>query len=380
MRILIVSDTFVPDKTAGSNLLKDLINNLKKKNQVTLICARDRYIKNFKKKNFNLININCGYIKHHKFLLRGFFEFLMPFILWIRTKKILNIINPEIIICYSPSIFFYDFCKKIIFKFNCYSYLILRDIFPFWAFDAKIINNLFLKKYLTKYFVKFLALFNKIGVEAKFNVSFVKKFSQQEVVYLPNWITANKTYAKNKFIDNQFIFSGNLGQGQDEIKIFNFFLKLKKYYHKTNQNFKLTLLGDGSNKKKFIFMSKHKEIVLVKKMQYKKFLYFLKNQNFGIISLKDQIQTVNFPGKLLTYLMTRTIVILLTNKRNELSRFIYKNKIGIAISDKTNVTEIMNKLKKLELYLKKNQNHFAQVLKNNFSTNDACNSILKKNK
>ena len=304
----------------------------------------------------------------------------MPFILWIRTKKILNIIKPEIIVCYSPSIFFYDFCKNIILKFNCYSYLILRDMFPFWAFDTKIINNQFLKKYLIKYFLKFLALFNKIGVEAKFNVSFIKKISQQEVVYLPNWITVKKTYAKNKFINNQFIFSGNLGQGQDEKKIFNFFLKLKKYYHKKNQKFKLTLLGDGSNEKKFAFMSKHKEITFVKKMQYKKFLYFLRNQNYGIISLKDQIQTVNFPGKLLTYLMTRTMVILLTNKKNELSRFIDKNKIGISISDKTNITKIMKKLKILELYSKKNQNHFANVLKNNFSTNNACNNILKYNK
>jgi len=52
VKILIISDTFSPDETAGANLLKDLANDLKKKNFLTIICARNKNFKDIINKNF----------------------------------------------------------------------------------------------------------------------------------------------------------------------------------------------------------------------------------------------------------------------------------------------------------------------------------------
>ena len=111
-------------------------------------------------------------------------------------------------------------------------------------------------------------------------------------------------------------------------------------------------------------------------MKFNRFIGFLSQYNFGIISLKDEIKTVNFPGKLLTYLMTGTIVILLTDKKNELSKFINKNKIGLSIAKKDSIYKKMKELKKLQINLSNNKSFFEKILKKNFSTIEASKKIL----
>lgn len=52
--IVIVSDTFVPDKTSGARLLEDLALELSKKNNVLVLSAKNSNFSNFlnKEKNF----------------------------------------------------------------------------------------------------------------------------------------------------------------------------------------------------------------------------------------------------------------------------------------------------------------------------------------
>jgi hypothetical protein len=377
VKILIISDTFSPDETAGANLLKDLANDLKKQNFLTIICARDKNFKDIINKNFNLLNVNCGMIKSDNFLLRGICEFMMPFIIWYKIKKKINQFHPDLLICYSPSIFFYYLCKKIISKHNCRSYLILRDIFPLWAINAKIIKNFLLKYWLINYLKKFCKLFDEIGVEAESNIFHLRKLKiKNKISHLPNWITTTNIKNSKEKKKNYFIFSGNFGQGQDEKKIIEFFYKLKKYFIKQNQKFSFTLLGNGSSQKKILQLRNHDEILIKKKMKFNRFIEFLSQYNFGIISLKDEIKTVNFPGKLLTYLMTGTIVILLTDKKNELSKFINKNKIGLSITKGDSIYKKMKELKKLQIKLSNNKSFFEKILKKKFSTTEASKKIL----
>ena len=55
--------------------------------------------------------------------------------------------------------------------------------------------------------------------------------------------------------------------------------------------------------------------------------------DFGIVSLNDKIKSVNFPGRLFSYLMANKPVILLTEKNNELSKFIKSNQL-VSISNR----------------------------------------------
>ena len=77
------------------------------------------------------------------------------------------------------------------------------------------------------------------------------------------------------FHKKSFIFSGNLGGGQDLDKLLNFYSKLKK----NKSNFELSILGKGMQK-----ISHQKitslNIKTVNKVPYKKFIS-VKNINFG---------------------------------------------------------------------------------------------------
>ena len=82
-----------------------------------------------------------------------------------------------------------------------------------------------------------------------------------------------------------------------------------------------------------------------------------------MVSLKEKIVSVNYPGKLLTYLGCGLPIVLLSNKKNELTEFIIKNKIGVVIN---NIEDINKKIK------------YINILKNNFFKNKTHIKILKK--
>lgn len=289
------------------------------------------------------VNIFCGPIKSKYLFVRGFFEYLMQYILYFKSNKIVRKFNPNYLICYSPSIFFNYLISKIIIKNKIKSYLILRDIFPYWAIECGYIKNFFLKKFYINQLNSFLKNFDNIGVESFSNVKYLqKKTNLTNITHLPNWIKKQNISFKNKKIFNSFIFSGNLGGGQDIEKVYNFFSRIRIRSNNSN----LCVLGDGmntSNLKKF----QNLNINYYKKVSFKKYIKFLSNYEYGIISLKEEIQSVNYPGRLLTYLNNGLPIIVLSNKANELSKFVTEKKIGVVINSKENINQKLKKLKNI---------------------------------
>lgn len=374
--VLIIIDTFKPDMTSGAKLIDDLSSGLIKKNKVLIICPRDKNIPNLKKKNFELLNVNCGPIKSNNFIIRGFFELIMSFILWHIAKKKIQNFKPNYLICYSPSIFYNYLCNKIISKYKCKSYLILRDIFPYWTFDIKKFNNFILKFLLINYFNNFSNNFSRIGLEAKKNITFLKKKGVvKKLEFLPNWINLsnfqkNKKLKKNYF---QFVFAGNIGIGQDFQKIIKLYDEISK-----NENLKLNVIGEGSKKDLMKNFNNLKNFKYEKSIPFNSFLKRMKSMNFGIISLREEIQTVNFPGKLLTYLLTNTPILILSKKKNELSEFIEKNKIGVRLGDFKDFNAKLKSLISIQSNIKKNKFYFKKILEKNFSVQKTINKILYK--
>ena len=60
---------------------------------------------------------------------------------------------------------------------------------------------------------------------------------------------------------------------------------------------------------------------------------------------------------MLNYIKLGLPIILLTNKENELTKFVTKNKIGVVIGDKSNISKEITKLKNIRKnFLNKNYN------------------------
>ena len=153
----------------------------------------------------------------------------MQYILYFRSIKEINKFDPDNLICYSPSIFFYYLIKQITKNKKIKSSLILRDIFPYWAIECGYLKNYLIIKFYINSFRSFLKLFSKVGVRVQIKYLVLKKKTNfKNIYYLPNWIIAKKINQENKKIKNSFIFSGNIGGGQDIHKVYNFFHKIQK--------------------------------------------------------------------------------------------------------------------------------------------------------
>ena len=104
-------------------------------------------------------------------------------------------------------------------------------------------------------------------------------------------------------------------------------------------------------------------------------LVLVQNIDFGIVSLNDQIKSVNFPGRLFSYLMANRPVILLTNKKNELSNFIDDNKLGIST---INLKSIEKDFYKIDNFYKKliiGNSHIFNTLKKYNSLSKIANQV-----
>lgn len=386
-KILIVSDTFYPERTSGAKLLYDLTNELKKKNKILVISAKETNLIRFfrkkkiiKKNNIKIIFVPSLYIKNKNLILRGLSEMFLGLILWHKTKNQIKKFKPTSLIIYSPSIFYGYLIKKIKKIFKIKSLCIMRDVFPHWAIEVGYIKNIFLKKFFLKIFKSFIENFDNIGLEAQSNVkkfSKLYKNSKKKYFYLPNWINLNnyefkKIKSKKNF---HFLFGGNFGGGQDIYKVLNFYKKISGKFCE-----KFYFIGDGmsvSLLKNFLSHDNYKNVYFKKKISQLDYSDFIRKIDFGIISLNDKISFVNFPGRFFSYLLKNKPVIILSKKKNELSDFIEKNKIGLRYSDKMNINKYFKNLSKICLKLNDNK-HVLNILEKNFSVQDISKLIISK--
>ena len=253
-------------------------------------------------------------------------------------KKYFDENKCDLIVWYSPTIFFGSAIYSLKRKYNCKVYLILRDLFPQWAIDTGIIKNKFIIIFL-KYYEKFqYDVSDKIGVQSPKNLEyFYKSNLNLEVLY--NWTDfRNKfqkvktNYRKNFNLENKFVivYGGNIGPAQDV----NTFIYLSKKLINFN-DIHILLVGDGSEHdyiKNQISINKLTNISLYKSVDQSVFISLLSEFDVGLISLDKKFKTQNYPGKLLAYLEASIPIVACVNEGNDLIGFINSNKIGLASS------------------------------------------------
>ena len=325
-----------------------------------VICARDQNNHNIisKLNGVKIINIYCKNIKNKNLYKRGIGELLISKKLITSSSKFIEQYKPTNLICYSPPIFFNGFVKHVVKNYRCSSFLILRDLFPYWAISCKIINNYFIKLFLTKMFKSFVKTFDVVGVEAISNIEFLKKkkINIKEIIYLPNWINIYKKrqvlWKKQEII----LFGGNIGLGQDIKKVCDFYNKVSLL--KLNMQFKI--IGKNMSKDYLTFNLSSDTInktTVYDSLSPKMFDNELDKSSYGVVSLDDRIESVNFPGRMLNYLKYGLPIILLTNKKNELSNFILENKIGVVIYKKSSIADSILTLRKIKRKFIKDKYH-----------------------
>ena len=338
MNFILLSDYYYPIVKSGSIIVGDLVDELLSQgHNVTVVSFVDKQIKKTKiVKSNNLKKISI------KSPLRKFGKVGRLLAEMSYSRQIIGCFNrlkdDEIdgVICYSPSIFYGKAVESLKKKYNVNSYLIIRDIFPKWALDAGVLKPGILYKYF-KFIEKKLYESNDfIGIEAKSDLSYFNNYGLNNsslVEVLNNWgstsLKIEKNIAKNFINLNKvnIVYGGNMGDAQDIfslIKIIDFSI--------LNSRAQLLLIGSGNQFKKikgFIKDNNIKNITLLPTISRREYLSIMSEADIGLVSLGKNMESNNYPLKMIGYMQLGKPILASVNKGNEIIKMINENNIGL---------------------------------------------------
>ena len=391
MHLIVLADIDFFAHNSGSILLNDLLKEFnKKKVQITAVFPSHSLVKKTKvffMDNVKVVTARSLNSKSHFYLFRTIAEILNPFLLILPLLFFSGYLKKvDGIVWYSPSIFFGPIIRLIKYKKSIKSYLILRDIFPQWAVDTKILKKN-LAYYLFKYFEAMQYSYaDKIGIQSHSNIKyFLRNYPSHyyKVEVLNNWMNKNKEHFTSINLQNTIlkdrlilIYAGNFGKAQE----LTFFLKMARSM-RFNKKIGFLLIGHGSEFstiKKVSLTENYNNLLVLNSIPSSELESLYKQCDIGLISLDLKHTTHNIPGKFISYLLAGLPVAAIVNKGNDLIDIINRNRLGVAISSRS-VDAFKKELQKLIKELDGNRlsNNCIKYARINYLPSKAASQIMR---
>lgn len=355
MKILLLVDSYIPVAQAAAVMMHDLAKEIKSRGHdvtvitptpsinkpmhredidgINIIRVKTPDFKNINRSSVNPISRKLANIK------RGFTESKLSQAIWNSAAGYLQGSKHDLIIYYSPSIFFGDLVCKLKHIWDCPSYLILRDIFPQWLVDAGEISPVHPGLWYLRHKENInYAAADTIAVQSPANLKyFSNKDGNYNLEVLYNWTDNTRrrkstgSYRKKfGYTDNDvvFFFGGTFTEAQDMPNL----LRLAKNLQDT-PSAKFLFIGKGAKYKELetaISSGSHANVTLHPAVDHDTFLDIMADIDIGLITLGAHLKTHNIPGKLLDYLVFGKPVLASLNPGNDLADILEKSGAGIA--------------------------------------------------
>lgn len=283
-----------------------------------------------------VVSFRLGKIKNCSFIKRGINETLLSLQAIRFTKNVYKNERYDLVVSYSPSIFWGAFSKKLKKINNCLVYLILRDFFPQWVIDSNIISE---NSLISKYFKYFEGVNYKvadvIGIQSPGNIKYFKeKFPgilKLELLY--NWASSdicsnNSSFRRELNLQNKVIFfyGGNLGKAQD---MDNLLRLSKRMLAHPDAHFLFVGNGDEEELIKLAATTEtDSNITYLPPIPQSQFKLLLKEIDVGLFTLNRFHKSHNFPGKILGYMVNGIPILGSVNQGNDLEFIIHEYNAG----------------------------------------------------
>ncbi len=394
MKLAIICVFYPPLNSSAAIQINHLVEELASQgNTIEVITPDSLAKKDFvieEKKNIKIMRFKNGKMTDISLFKRAVNEFIMPYrIIFTIMRNSIKFQENDGIICWSPSIFFTPLIiyLKIINKCKCY--LILRDIFPKWAKDLKIIKNELIYQIFNLFFLLQCYVSDIIGVQSKGNTKFIPNrifFKKNKIEILNNWYSPNfdskrndinlsKTILKNKKV---FVHAGNIGFAQG----FEILLDLAKEIQ-NNKEIGFLFIGRGYKFESMNNMAKKNginNVLFHEEIDNSSIMNLYAQCSCGIVMLDKRHKTHNIPGKFLSYLHAGLPTFALVNPSNDLISIINNNDLGFATSIfdiKLLQEQIINLAEKIN-FETNSKERYKKVAKDLFGVKNAANQILIK--
>jgi glycosyltransferase involved in cell wall biosynthesis len=391
MRILLVVVYYLPSTMSSAKLIHDLAVEFHRQGHDVSVIAPDESISSdceiSFEDNIEVVRVRSGKIKSAPRILRGFNEARLSDILWKKGRKYLVNHKFDLIVYYSPTIFFGSFVQRARTFYGCRSYLVLRDIFPKWALDAGVLKNGFIYRYFCRKEMEQYRAADVIGVQSPENLRYFRendrlKEFRSEVLY--NWTTLQENnlaagnYRKMLGLEGKLVFfyGGNIGVAQDMDNI----LRLAERLRSDPDAFFL-LVGEGSEAARVRQIISEKGLLNIRLMgavDQEEYLAMLSEFDIGLISLDKKLKTHNFPGKMLGYMYNAMPILASINPENDLKELIERNKAGLISINGDDDIFFANAVQLLRDRTSREEmgKNARMLLENQFSVEKAARQIL----
>jgi len=328
-----------------------------------------------------------GEIKNVGKVKRAINETLLSFYAWKSFSSYLQENKHDFIVYYSPSIFWGGLVKKLKILWDAPSYLILRDLFPQWAIDQKLIREgSMIEKYFRFFEKRNYAVADTIGLMSKNNLEWFKKNTNTNtnLEVFCNWaanvpVESQNNYKKSLGLEDKIVYfyGGNIGHAQDMMNI----VRLAKSMSSHEQaHFVLVGAGDEVDLvKNGIEKENITNMILLPSVTQDEFKQMLAEFDVGLFTLHKDHITHNFPGKLLGYMVQSLPILGSINEGNDLKEVVESYEAGLITINGDDETLLANAIKLLDDdYRKKVGENAQELLKSTFSVEAAASQILKK--
>ncbi|EMO43081.1 glycosyltransferase, group 1 family protein [Leptospira noguchii serovar Autumnalis str. ZUN142] len=392
MKICIIVDDYLPKSTkVAAKMMHELAVKLKEKgNEITVITPGTDLKQNYKKDildGVSILQFSSGRIKNVSKLKRLINEFILSRRAWKYLKKYFIQNHHDLIIYYSPSIFWGNLVFRLKNLWKVPSYLILRDFFPQWIID----NGMIREKSLIAFFLKYYEKLNykaadQIGIQSPANIEwFSNKFPEfKNIELLYNWATDSPVLNKNYFYRKKlnlegkivFFYGGNIGKAQDMMNIVRLAEKMKTH---TDVVFLLVGAGDEVELVKMSIQDLElNNMILLDPVSQEEFKLMLAEFDIGLFTLHFGHKTHNFPGKILGYMVQEKPILGAINPGNDLKNILEDSKSGLVTIAGDVEKLYKNALVLLDDKTRKQMGRNANLLlKSKFSVDNAAETVLK---
>ena len=342
-RILILVVYYLPSIMSSAKLIDDLAREFHRRGHEVIVAAPDDTTRETfeatEEAGITVLRIRTGAIKSASWWLRAWRETTLSSVMWQKGKLFFAQHPCDLIVYYSPTIFFGGLVSRLKRRYRCPAYLILRDIFPQWAVDTglltkgSLIHRFFTGKEKLNYDSA-----DVIGVQSPANLNYFSEKGlrgkyRMEVLY--NWTTLTEEpiqpsgYRERLGLRGKvvFFYGGNIGMAQDMDNI----IRLAENLRDDPSVFFL-LVGDGHEvpRLKDAIASKGlANIVIHGAVGQREYLSMLSEFDIGLISLNRGLRTQNFPGKMLGYMYHSMPILASINPGNDLKEILEDRQAGL---------------------------------------------------
>jgi O26-antigen biosynthesis N-acetyl-L-fucosamine transferase len=391
MRILLLVDCYLPHSKSSATQMHDLAIEFRRRNhEVTILTPCDRISADCEiatEEELRVIRVRTGKIKGASKVFRAAQEMRLSSVTWRRARRVLLTNPADLIVFYSPTIFWGELVRRLKSIWGCSAYLILRDIFPAWAVDAGLLRKGLIYRFFRRKEIQQYEAADRIAVQSPANLSyFTREFGLRrfpvEVLY--NWASLHEealpptNYRKQLGLNGKMVFfyGGNLGVAQDVDNVLRLAARLSNHEH-----IRFLLVGDGSEAprlKRSLAENGLDSVQVLPAVSHREYLAMLSEFDVGLLSLDRRLKTHNVPGKLLGYMYWSKPTLASINPGNDLFEILHHSGAGICVLNGDD-----EKLALVALRLANDANLRAsmgrnarQLLERTFSVEQAVNQIF----